>query len=180
MGNEQVSELHDIDALVHRYQPRLLRFVAFATGDLDLAETITQDCFLKAYAARDRFRGDCGAFTWLTAIAVNLIRDHQRSEKFRFWNRVGKIAVDASTMASFFASAEVPAERNLLAQERARAVASALEVLSPQQKRVFLLRFVEEMTMEEICRATGMKLATVKTHIHRAVKVVRVKVGEAL
>jgi len=52
------SELDDIDALVRTYRPRLLRFVTFSIGDADLAESITQDCFLKAYNGRASFRGD--------------------------------------------------------------------------------------------------------------------------
>src|ERR1700727_101483 len=69
------SELDDIDALVRTYRPRLLRFVMFSIGDADLAESITQDCFLKAYNGRASFRGDCAINTWLTSIAMNLIRD---------------------------------------------------------------------------------------------------------
>ena len=75
------TELDDIDALVRTYRPRLLRFVAFSIGDPDLAETITQDCFLKAWNGRAKFRGDCSVNTWLTSIALNLIRDQQRLER---------------------------------------------------------------------------------------------------
>ena len=50
-GKERAaSELDDIDQLVQRYRARLLRFVAFSIGDLDLAQSIVQDCFLKAYS----------------------------------------------------------------------------------------------------------------------------------
>ena len=91
-----ISELDDIDLLVKTYRARLLRFVTFSTGDPDLAETITQDCLLKAYNARDRFRGDCSISTWLTSIAVNLIRDQQRLQKFRFWRQARATAIDVT------------------------------------------------------------------------------------
>jgi RNA polymerase sigma-70 factor (ECF subfamily) len=176
-GEQRVTELDDIDTLVRTYRPRLLRFVAFSTGDQDLAETIVQDCFFKTYRTRASFRGDCSAYTWLTSIAVNLIKDYQRTEKFRFWRKARNTALDVSTMASMLASGETSQEARLLAQERATRVAKVIETLSPNQRRVFLMRFVEEMSVQEICLATGMQLATVKTHIHRGVKLVRQKVG---
>ena len=65
----------------------------------------------------------------------------------------------------------------MLAQERAQQVASALESLSTNQRTIFLMRFIEEMDLQEICEATGMQISTVKTHLHRAVKAVRLKLG---
>jgi Sigma-70 region 2 len=63
----------------------LLRLVTLSTGDHDLAETIVQDCFLKAYRARESFRGDCSVSTWLFTIALNVTRDYQRLQKPHFW-----------------------------------------------------------------------------------------------
>jgi RNA polymerase sigma-70 factor (ECF subfamily) len=173
------TELDDIDMLVQTYRPRLLRFVTFSIGDQDLAETIVQDCFLKAYRNRASFRGDCSAFTWLTSIAVNLVKDYQRTEKFRFWRKARNTTVDVSTMASMLPSSEASAETQLLARERAARVAEVIATLSENQRRVFLMRFIEEMSVQEIALATGMQLPTVKTHIHRGVKLVRQKVGAA-
>ena len=79
-----LTELNDIEALDRIYRSRLLRFVAYSTNDLDLAETVVQDCLLKAYNARASFRGDCSVYTWLTRIALNLLRSHTRTETFRF------------------------------------------------------------------------------------------------
>jgi hypothetical protein len=70
-----VIELEDFDRLVERYRTRVFRFVFVSVRDWDLAETLTQDCFWKAYKHRDAFRGDCSAMTWLMRIAVNLVRD---------------------------------------------------------------------------------------------------------
>jgi RNA polymerase sigma-70 factor (ECF subfamily) len=171
------SELCDIDALDRMYRARLLRFVAFATGDLDLAETIVQDSLLKAYRARESFRGDCGIYTWLSRIATNLVRDRQRSRSFQFWRKVHKTAPDLSEISPFLQTTESSPEAQLLAHERAQMVAVCLESLSTNQRTVFLLRFIEEMELPEICQATGMTISTVKTHLHRAVKTIRVKVG---
>ena len=171
------SELDDIDALVRTYRPRLLRFVTFSIGDPDLAESITQDCFLKAYNGRDKFRGDCSVNTWLTSIAMNLIRDQQRLQKFRFWRQARATAIDVSDAANFLASHESSAEARILAIERTEQVQAALANLSVNQRAIFLMRFAEDMDLSEIAAAISMPINTVKTHLHRALKAVRAEVG---
>ena len=171
------SELDDIDALVRTYRPRLLRFVTFSIGDPDLAESITQDCFLKAYNGRDKFRGDCSVNTWLTSIAPNLIRDQQRLQKFRFWRQARATAIDVSDAANFLASHESSAEARILAIERTEQVQAALANLSVNQRAIFLMRFAEDMDLSEIAAAISMPINTVKTHLHRALKAVRAEVG---
>jgi RNA polymerase sigma-70 factor (ECF subfamily) len=172
-----LTELDDIEALDRMYRSRLLRFVAYSTGDQDLAETIVQDCLLKAYRGRESFRGDCSVYTWLAHIATNLVRDHQRSRKFQFWRNVQKTAPDLSEMASLLPGRESSPESQMLARESAQLVSAALETLSVKQRTVFLMRFIEEMELQDICQATGMRVGTVKTHLHRAVKAVRLKLG---
>jgi RNA polymerase sigma-70 factor (ECF subfamily) len=174
------TELDDIDALVRTYRPRLLRFVAFSIGDADLAESITQDCFLKAYNGRESFRGDCSVNTWLTSIAVNLIRDQQRLQKFRFWRQARATAIDVTDAANFLPSQECSPETRVLVQEKAAQVQEAMKTLSDKQRTVFLLRFVEDMELQEIAAATKMPLNTVKTHLHRALKSVRAQVGTSV
>ena len=173
------SELDDMETLVRTYRPRLLRFVAFSVGDADLAESITQDCFLKAYNARDRFRGDCSISTWLTSIAVNLIRDHQRLQKFRFWRQARATAIDITEAANFLPSHESSPESRLLVKEKAAQVYASLQNLSPNQRTVFLMRFAEELELSEIATITNIPVNTVKTHLHRALKSVRTQVRAA-
>ena len=82
----------DFEALVRLYRPKVFRFALASLRDLDAAETVTQDCFLRAYQARERFRRDCSMHTWLMQIAVNLIRDHIRNRRFQFWRRASLTA----------------------------------------------------------------------------------------
>lgn len=173
-----ITELDDIDALVRTHRARLLRFVTFSVGDDDVAASIVQDCFVKAYTRREKFRGDCSVQTWLTSIALNLVRDYQRTRKLQFWRKAAKTATDAMEMASILPGTESSPERQLLARERAAAVADVVKTLSANQRTVFLMRFSEEMELGEIAQATNMPLNTVKTHLHRAVRAVRKRVGE--
>jgi RNA polymerase sigma-70 factor (ECF subfamily) len=172
-----IAELEDIDTLVKLYRPRLQRYVGFSLGDEDLAETIVQECFLKAYQGRAGFRGDCSVSTWLFSIANNLIRDQLRTKKFQFWRKARAQAIDISELASFLPSGASSPETILLVKERAKRVVEALGGLSVNQRRVFLLKFSEEMELDEISKTIGMPINTVKTHLRRAVMAIRAELG---
>jgi len=174
-----ISELDDIDALVAQYWPRVFRFVSFSINDADLAQSITQDCFLKAYNGRASFRGDCSVSTWLISIANNLIRDQVRVKKFQFWRKAHATALDVTEMASFLPSHESSPESRLLVRERTEQVKEALDQLSANQRRVCLMRFFEGMDLDEISKATGMPVNTVKTHLHRGISAIRARLGGA-
>lgn len=172
-----LTELDDIDALVKNHRPRLLRFVTFSTGDPDLAETIVQDCLLKAYNARASFRGDSSVNTWLTSIAVNLVRDHQRTQKFRFWKQARAAAIDVTDVASFIASDASGPEARVIACQKVAALSVIIETLSFNQRTIFLMKFSDEMELSEISAAMKMPVNTVKTHLHRALKAIRSQLG---
>ena len=179
-GEQRISELDDIDALVRVYKPKIFRLVAFSISDRDAAESITQDCLLKAHLTRNQFRGDCSVATWLMRIAFNLIRDHSKTQKFRFWKSAAASAIDASDVSQYLASGERSAEAQLIARERVQMVYKALQELSGKQRSIFLMRFVEEMDLSEIAAITGMTVPTVKTHLYRAVGAIRARLGAAL
>jgi RNA polymerase sigma-70 factor (ECF subfamily) len=169
----EVTELDDVERLYRLYGAKVSRFLAFSLNDSDAAETLMQECFLKAYRTRAQFRGECAVGTWLIRIAFNLVRDHTGTEKFRFWKRVRSQAVDVHEVGERLAGQERTAEAQMLTRERLAAVWDAVETLSARQRSVFLMRFVEEMEMQEIMDATGMQMGTVKSHLHRALAAVR-------
>ncbi len=179
-GEASISELEDIDALIRLYKPKVFRLVAFSVADRDAAESITQDCFLKAHLTRDQFRGDCSISTWLMRIAFNLVRDHTKSQKFRFWKNASATAVDAHDVSQHLPSGASSAEAQLIARERVEMVHQTLQELSDKQRSVFVMRFVEEMDLPAIAAVTGMSLPTVKTHLYRAVGAVRARLGATL
>ena len=179
-GEQRISELDDIDALIRLYKPKVFRLVAFSVPDRDAAESITQDCFLKAHLTRNQFRGDCSISTWLMRIAFNLVRDHTKSQKFRFWKKAAATAVDAQDVSHHLASSASSAEAQLIAKERVEMVHKTLRELSDKQRTVFVMRFVEEMDLPDIVTVTGMSLPTVKTHLYRAVGAIRARLGATL
>src|SRR6266436_4273289 len=179
-GAQNISELDDIEALVRLYRPKVFRFAAFSVRDLDVAESITQDCFLKAHNTRHQFRGDCSVSTWLMRIAFNLVRDYTKTQKFRFWKNAAATAVDAHDVSQHLASGASSAEARLIAKEQVEMVHKALQGLSDKQRSVFVMRFVEEMDLPDIAAVTGMSLPTVKTHLYRAVGAIRARLGATL
>ena len=170
---ESVLELADFDEVVRLYRPRIFRFLMASLSDRDVAESLTQDCFLKAYNARHQFRGESSLSTWLTRIALNLVRDHLRSRRMRFWQRTRDTALDIVDVGEWIPDGASSPEQVCLQQERVREIWKSVERLSRQQRTVFLLRFVEEMELAEIAETTGMNTSTVKSHLYRALRIVR-------
>jgi RNA polymerase sigma-70 factor, ECF subfamily len=171
----KLQGLEDFEAVVEAHRRRIYRLLLGMTGDPDAAETLTQDCFLRAYRARSSYRGDASVAAWLVGIAMNLARDYSRNRRVAFWKKLFHGDGEATSLPARVADAHASPEQVLLAREELRTVWAAVATLSVKQRAVFLLRFVEQMSLEEIAQATGLKLATVKTHLFRAVGAVRRK-----
>ena len=169
----------DFEAIVAIYRPRIFRFALVSLRDRDAAETVTQDCFLKAYKAWGRFRGDSSVHTWLMQIAANLVRDVGRSRRFQFWKRAQASAVDVGDASDWIPSREMSSEDRVAARERVAAIWTVLASLSENQRTVFLLHFMEEMDPSEIEAATGITRAAVKVHLYRAVHAIRERLGRS-
>jgi RNA polymerase sigma-70 factor (ECF subfamily) len=177
MQEKTVLELADFDEVVRLYRPRIFRFLMASLGDRDVAESLAQDCFLKAFNARHQFRGESSLSTWLTRIALNLVRDHMRSRRIRFWQKTRDNALDLVDISDWIPDTAVSAETAYLQRERVKEIWKAVDQLSRQQRMVFILRFVEELELAEIAETTGMNTSTVKSHLYRALRVVRERAG---
>ena len=169
------TPLDDLENVIALYQPRIFRFLLANLRDRDAAETLTQETFLRAWTSRDSFREDCSVSTWLLRIALNLARDHTRTGRFRFWKQVSTSAVDVAEVAASVPNHQGSAESRLIAQQQVALIWETVSHLSDRQRTVFLLRFLEEMEIPEIATVTGMPLGTVKSHLYRALNVVRTR-----
>jgi RNA polymerase sigma-70 factor (ECF subfamily) len=167
------DDLQDFDQVVQRHRQAVFRFILASLRDRDDAETLTQECFLKAFRGRDQFRGEAAVKTWLMQIAANLVRDLTRTRRFQFWRRARTNAPGIHELSDFLVSREISPEAEALAQERVQAIWTATERLPQRQREVFLLRFVEDMNLLEIADVLGMAEGTVKKHLFRALEKVR-------
>lgn len=174
---EKLAEA-DFDQLMRLHQRRVYRLLLAMLRDPEAADTLTQECFLRAWSKRSSFRGEASVATWLVRIAVNLARDHARNRRLAFWRRLVSVpADDARAQAEQLPSRQAGPEQALVARQELDAVWSVVQALPQQQKAVFLLRFVEEMSLEEIAEALGLRVGSVKSHLFRALSTVKTQVG---
>ncbi len=170
--------LDDFEALVEEQRPRVFRFILASLRDKESAENLTQDCFVRAYKAREQFRGDSSAKTWLMQIAANLVRTHETSGRLKFWRAKLRADVDISEAGEWIADRGMSPEQIAAAKQQVDKIWNVAGRLSGKQRMVFLLRFVEDMELLEIAAVTGMKEGTVKTHLFRALHWVRAALEE--
>ena len=168
-------EFEDFDRLVQQYRPRVLRFLFASLRDMDLAETLTQDCFWNAYKSRSAFRGDCSVNTWLMRLAVNLVRNHTRSRRFQFWRKAERVH---SEEIHDWPGRSISPEDRAAVNEQVQAVWEATKSLSERQRTVFLLRYVEDLDIPEIAQSTGLTENAVNVHLFRAVRGIRKRLGK--
>jgi RNA polymerase sigma-70 factor (ECF subfamily) len=168
------------DSIVLENQQRIYRVLLGFVRDPDLAAQLTQDCFVRAYEKRESFRGEAAISTWLVHIAVNIARDHTRNRRQSFWKKLfaGKDDAQEVDVVDTVVDRHASPEHRLLAGEQASAVWEIVETLPGKQREVFLLRFAEEMSLEEIAAAVGSQVGTVKSHLSRAVSTVRAKLKD--
>jgi len=179
MGKQAVAipDAAEFAAVAGRYRPQIFRFLLSSLRDPDVAETLTQDCLLKAHRNWGSFRGDSSVMTWLLRIAINLQKDHWRSRRIQFWKTTATNAVDADEASGWLPSNESSPEQQVVARDQVRLVWQAVKGLSERQRTVFLLRHVEEMDIHEIAAAIGLSEGTVKAHLSRAMMRVRAELG---
>jgi len=163
--------MSDFDGLVNKYRPRIFRFILASLRNRESAENLTQECFVKAYKAREQFRGAASIPTWLLQIAANLVRDHESSGRLKFWRRA--LTVDLTDVMDVIPDRQLSPESMLSVKQEVEGIWRAAAKLPERQRTVLLLRFVEDLNLLEIAEVTGLKLGTVKTHLFRAIESVR-------
>lgn len=115
--------------------------------------------------------------TWLMRIAVNLLRNHVQSRRFQFWKRTHQ--VDSREILNW-PDRGISPEASAVIQQQVQEVWEATKTLSHNQRTVFLLRYVEELDISEIARATALTENAVNVHLFRAVRSIRKRLGGSL
>jgi RNA polymerase sigma-70 factor (ECF subfamily) len=153
--------------LVDHYQPEIYRMIYYRSRSKMDAEDLTQDVMLKAYKNIGRLKSPEVFRSWLYRIAVNRVRDYYRKKQFR--SLFGMVSMDDD---SFHESAQmaVPpeAEGGISRKDFWRQIEQMLSAFSRMEKEVFLLRFLDQMTIKEISETLKKNESTIKTHLYRA------------
>ena len=172
-----IADLTDMDTVVLLNQRWLINFVNRHIRDPDLALDIVQESFMKAYLARDQFQCKSSLRTWLASIALNLVRDHKRSQKERFWQSTMQNDVDLTDSAICSSSRTRSAESQIIAQEAVERVAGLLKEIPLKYRDILVMRLAQDMSLAEIATRTGTPLNTVKSVIHRVLAQLRSKLS---
>ena len=157
------------EQLVDLFQEDIFRMVFYRTRSAMDAEDLAQDIFMQAFKnlsglkAVDRFR------SWLYSIALNRVRDFNRKKRFRslFYS-----FNDSHEVAQAYAKTNDHHEAldNLMIQDFWKQIRLLLDKLSRMEREVFLLRFMDHLSIKEISRVLGKSESTVKTHLYRALQ----------
>ena len=162
------GDRHAFHVLVERETAQVFRICYRILGRVDEAEDATQEAFVLAYRALGTFRGDGHPGAWLTRIAT---REAWRHAAKRARQRSMTAQLDAS--AEWLASPERgPAAAAIESDEREQ-VRLAVAGLPDQYREVISLRFFGDLSLREICAATGRPEGTVKAQLHRGLKRLR-------
>jgi RNA polymerase sigma-70 factor (ECF subfamily) len=159
------------EAMVSRYQDRLVGVLVHVVGNLEEAEDLSQDVFLRVYKARKGYRPKAKFSTWLFTIANNLAMNHARDKKRKPAASLGATDGDGSRADSpAFAvpGREKTASAQMRQVELSEIVREAVAVLGEDQKMAVLLSKFEEMSYTEIGQVMNRTPAAVKSLLARA------------
>jgi RNA polymerase sigma-70 factor, ECF subfamily len=152
------------ESLVRRYQHRVYALCRRLTGAHQSADDLAQETFIKAYFALDRFESAWPLYPWLRRIAINGGLNYLKTRSRERPLEDGSLG-DRRTPAA--AVGDDPEERLERAEFQAR-LDWAVEALPADQKSVFILRFHESLSYEEIARTLDLPLGTVMSRLNRA------------
>jgi RNA polymerase sigma-70 factor (ECF subfamily) len=154
-------------ALVERHSRSVLTLIARIVRNEGIAEELAQDAFVKAFGALRSFDPAYKFTNWLLRIAHNVAIDHLRR------TRVIVVPLDdeetGRDMADVLADERAPSAFDRAVQRDFRQdLDAALATLRPEFRRLVVMRYLEDLSYEDISEVVGLPLGTVKSHLHRA------------
>ena len=158
--------------IVRDYSERLWWHVRRFVNSHEDADDLLQEIFLKVWAALPSFRGESQLFTWVWRIATNETLNHLRKEKVR--------------AALKFSSVDAEMERRIQADpyfkgtEAERELAKAVLKLPEKQRQVFIMRWWDDLSYEEMSAITGTSVGALKASYHIAQDKIRSLVSEQM
>jgi RNA polymerase sigma-70 factor, ECF subfamily len=170
-------------AIMQRHNRRLYRVARGVLGDDSEAEDVVQETYLKAFQGLASFRGESSLPTWLTRIAINeaLGRKRKRRPMIDLRNldlidEQGEARVLIFPGVRAGANPEAEASR----AEVRRLLEGAIDDLPESFRIVFVMREIEQMSVEETASQLDILPETVKTRLHRARRLLREALQESL
>ena len=162
-----------LDELIVRYQHRLMRYLLYLTGNREMAEDLFQEVWMRVLMRGAQFNGKARFETWLFTIARNLVIDQRRKRTMSSLDELVEGNEDDRPMSFEVAGGEpTPFDRVANLQDREQ-IAVALLALDTLHREVLVLRFHEELSLEEIAKVTRAPLSTVKSRLYRGLAMIK-------
>jgi RNA polymerase sigma-70 factor (ECF subfamily) len=166
-----------IDTLIETYQHRLLRYLIFLTGQRDKAEDLFQDVWMRVLERGGQYTGRARFDTWLFTIARNLVIDQARKKTCASLDEMRDVD-EGERPFEVVSDGRSPLE-NALSGQVGNSVSRALAKLDGAHREVLVLRFHEELTLEEIAELTKAPLSTVKSRLYRGMAALKPRLAAA-
>jgi RNA polymerase sigma-70 factor (ECF subfamily) len=164
LGAARGGDRRAFESLYRQHVGRVYAICLRLTANVQSAEDLTQEAFVRAWHRLAGFRGDSAFATWLYRLTVNVVLDQQRAQ--RPWFR-RLVAIDDAT--EVVASEPAP----VVSSADQHDLESAIRKLPPAARTVFVLHDVEGWQHDEIAARTGTAVGTSKAHLHRARQLLR-------
>ncbi|WP_219834299.1 RNA polymerase sigma factor SigW [Paenibacillus sp. R14(2021)] len=166
--------------LVELYQDKLYHMTYRMLYNRQEAEDVVQEVFLRVYKNLERYDATMKFSTWIYRIATNLCIDRLRKRK-----PVYSLDAESSDHEGLDGYAMIPSddrtpESELLLSDTQRIIHQAIETLPAKYKSVMVLRYLEELSLQEIGDVLDMPVTTVKTRVHRGREFLRKKLEHKL
>lgn len=167
-------------ALMRRNNQRLYRLARGVLGDDAEAEEAVQAGYVRAFTHIDSFKGEASVSTWLARIVLNEAMTRQRRRRPTVdIDNVSEQALDSDAEPAAIGTRREPSPEQALARrEISRAIERAVDALPAGFRAVFILRAIEQLSIEETATSLGIPEETVKTRLHRANKLLRATLAE--
>jgi RNA polymerase sigma-70 factor (ECF subfamily) len=175
-----MGETQAFNALVEKYQFRILKLVNRYVNDPSEAMDVAQDSFIKAFRAIDKFRGDSAFYTWLYRIAINTAKNHAVSQNRRIIEAdVEVVDMEQTLIRANLKDYSAP-EKILLDVELEQAVTEIIKHLPKELRTAITLRELDGMSYEEIAGVMACPVGTVRSRIFRAREVIERRIKPML
>jgi len=168
----QAGDEHAYEQLILAYTPALFQVVQRLVEDRSEVEMILQETFWKTWCSLDRYKADRPILPYLTTIAVNLLRDRWRSQKWL-------LDIDLDDLGERLYDSVPSPETQTIAKEEINSLKMAVAHLPEAYRTVITLRYALDLDYEEIANLLKMPINTVRTHLHRARGLLRSLMGES-
>lgn len=152
-----------LDQLIEQYQFRLYRYLLYLTGNAATAEDLHQETWIRVLERGHQYDGQSKFETWLFAIARHLVIDLGRRQR----------PDDLDSLAEEPRAGGVSAFEQVASQETAAQIEAWLSRVPAVYREVLVLRFQEELALEEISVILGTPLSTVKSRLYRGLDALR-------